>query len=115
MNQPERRQHRRLNIRLPLECCPVGGDLGSVRRTVTSNISTGGLYFETDATDLRAGQDLQMELTVPPGDGYFPYYGRVTGVGKVVRVSPLSVDGGGQTGARAGVAAQFSENLKLSF
>jgi len=110
----ERRMHRRLEIRLPLEYCLLGDAEGNVCRTVTKNISTGGLYFETDDEDIRPGMVLSLGLTIPPGEGHFPYQGRVTGTGEVVRVTPLGEAGPGKP-RRIGVATRFCESLKLSF
>ncbi|MFQ6047798.1 MAG: PilZ domain-containing protein [Phycisphaerae bacterium] len=117
MSPKERRKHRRLEIRLPLECSCVGAGPISAYRTVTLNVSTGGLYFETEATDIKPGMLLKIELTVPPGDGHFPYQGRVTGLGEVVRVVqlPPRTDLAGRQRQRMGVATRFKENLKLSF
>ena len=112
----DRRQHRRLSIRLPVECCPSQLDRQHSVRTVTSNISTGGLYFEVDLIEGVAEPQpqslLNVELTVPPGDGHFPYEGRLNSVAEVIRCDRLS-----QTGARErlGVAARFREPLKLTF
>lgn len=91
----ERRTHRRLEIRLPLQYCPVDDTGMNVCRTVTRNISTGGLYFETDDVDLKPGTLINLELTIPPGEGYSPYQGRITGVGEVMRVdAPDAVSDG---------------------
>lgn len=112
--------HHRLAINLPLECSAVGAEEGTAYRTVAINVSSGGLYFEADCDEFRKGMLLNMELTVPPGDGHFPYPGRVRGVGEVVRVNKLP--GGGSTGSsegaqtqRFGVATSFRTPLKLVF
>lgn len=114
----ERRKHRRLPIQLPLICKdPLNPDQ-IVVRSKTLNVSTGGLYFETLADAIRPGQSFEIELTIPPGDGHFPYQGRVTAVGQVVRIDdlPATRDGEGLTRTpRRGVAARFNDNLKLSF
>ena len=118
MSHPERRQHRRLEIRLPLECSSAeSSGRPATFRTVTFNISTGGVYFETEASDIKPGMRLNLELTVPPGDGHFPYQGHVTGTAEVVRVEPLApkTDAGGKTRGWSGVATRFDERLKLSF
>ncbi len=106
--------HRRLEIRLPLQYCPVGDTGVNVCRTVTRNISTGGLYFDTDDADIRAGMLIELELTIPPGEGYSPYQGQISGLGEVVRVDAADppVAGGSR---RVGVATRFREGLKLSF
>jgi hypothetical protein len=111
----EQRQHRRLDIRLPLECHPLSSGEGHALRSTTRNISTGGLYFEADISDElpppEAHSLLAVELTIPPGEGYFPYEGRVRGVAEVLRCEPL----GSTAARRVGVAAKFREPLKLAF
>jgi hypothetical protein len=115
----EQRQHRRLEIRLPLEFhCPSQGD-EHVLRTITRNISTGGVYFEADISDQLppppAHSLLAVEMTIPPGEGYFPYEGRVRGLAEVLRCEPLSTTENAPTSRRMGIAARFSEPLKLAF
>jgi hypothetical protein len=110
----ERRKHRRLDIRLPLQYGSAHDSGGNVCRTVTQNISTGGLYFETDDLDMRPGMLIDLELTIPPGEGYSPYQGNITGVGEVVRVD--GPDPSTESGTRrVGVATRFREGLKLVF
>lgn len=110
----ERRKHRRLEIRLPLQYCPVGDTGVNLCRTVTRNISTGGLYFDTDDLDIRPGQLIDLELTIPPGEGYSPYQGHITGICEVIRVdsSDTVVSAGAR---RVGVATRFREGLRLAF
>ncbi len=111
----ERREHRRLEIRLPLEYRPAA-EGACAYRTVTLNVSTGGLYFETDSQDIGPGTLLELELTVPPGDGHFPYVSRVSSVAEVLRARPLAREVSARPGGqRLGVAARFREPLKLSY
>ncbi len=96
----ERRKHRRLPIQLPLICRdPQGTNEHVLVRSKTVNVSTGGLYFETLAHDIKPGQPIEVELTIPPGDGHFPYQGRVTATGEVIRIYhlPDRTDGQGLT------------------
>jgi len=117
----ERRQHRRLGIHLPLEFYPVDGGPQHAQRTVTTNISTGGLYFELDLMEEALAPALRsllnVEMTVPPGDGYFPYEGRVSSVAEVVRCRPLARPdrAGSESHPVVGVAARFRDPLKLAF
>lgn len=116
--EQERRRHRRLPIQLPLVCRDPDSPERILVRSKTINVSTGGLFFETLSQDLTPGQRLEMELTIPPGDGYFPYQGRVTADAKVVRVvdlPPTPCAEGMAHLPRHGVAAAFNANLKLSF
>ncbi len=89
-----------------------------VLRTVSSNISTNGLYFEMDLIEgapvPHLSSLLSVSLTVPPGDGYFPYEGQVTGTAEVVRCDPLEPQRA-DAPARLGVGARFREPLKLAF
>ena len=91
-------------------------------RTVTGNVSTGGLYFEMDLLDDRVPAPelhsvLDVELTVPPGDGHFPYEGRVTAAAEVVRCDSLPGSPARSPDAplRLGIAARFRDPLKLAF
>lgn len=117
----DRRQHRRLAIRLPLECCASHESRDRALRTVTTNISTGGLYFELDLIDgvslPEPRELLNIELTVPPGDGHFPYAGRVSSMAQVVRCEPLPLPPSEAAASvpRYGVAAQFRDAIKLAF
>lgn len=86
-------------------------------RSTTRNISTGGLYFEVDVPEAASRPEVNslmaVELTVPPGEGYFPYEGRVRSVAEVLRCERL--DGPEAPSRRFGVAARFREPLKLAF
>lgn len=89
-------------------------------RGMTSDISTGGIYFEADlndgAVDLPVDTLLDIELTIPPGDGHFPYEGHLKSVVQVVRSEELGERLSSNAGRRRlGVAARFCEPLKLAF
>ncbi len=90
-------------------------------RAMTRNISTGGVYFELDLTDGHAApaehSTLDVDLTVPPGDGHFPYEGRIRSTVEVLRCESLPRNGGSGASAptRLGVAARFCEPLKYEF
>jgi len=117
--QTDRRQHRRLDICLPLECHRPDRDDPLVLRSTTRNISTGGLYFEAEVSDGLPPPEpeslLSVELTIPPGEGHFPYEGHVRSVAEVLRCEPLGSPGGEQGPSRMGIAARFREPLKLAF
>lgn len=86
-------------------------------RSTTRDISTGGLYFEASASDGLPLPDvnslLAVELTVPPGEGHFPYEGKVRSVAEVLRCEPL--EGPEGPSRRFGIAARFREPLKFAF
>ncbi len=108
--QTERRKHRRLSIRLPISYSVVEDDVSAADSTETINISTGGAYFGTDRKDIYTGTMLDMELTIPPGQGHFPYEGRISSRGVVVRVDELN-----EGPNRFGVATQFRESPRFMF
>ena len=110
--ESEQRKHRRMEIRLPLECGANLGDRPVTYRTVTQDISSGGVCFETDSAEFCVGTPLKMELAIPPGEGHSLQPGRVQGMGRVVRVVAPPAAGGP---ARFRIAAEFSEPLKLFF
>ena len=116
--QQERRQYRRLAIRLPVEYFDLRDDGRRSLRTTSSNISTSGLYFEVDLIEgapvPQLNSVLNVSVTVPPGDGYFPYEGQVTGTAEVVRCDHLAPQRNGDP-ARIGVGARFRDPLKLAF
>ena len=112
---PERRKHRRLQMHLPLEFRCATESVAWQHHTMTRDVSTGGIYFETAMDDLRKGELLNIEMTIPPGEGHFPYQGRVSSVAKVVRMEKLSGLAGQVSNRRVGVGVVFRESFKLSF
>jgi hypothetical protein len=119
--ETERRQHRRLAIRLAMECRGLGWSQEMPIRTVTTNISTGGVFFEMELPNggerPKPNELLNIALTVPPGDGHFPYQGLLTSVAEVLRCNQVpSTNGEHDDGpGRVGIAAQFRDALKLAF
>ena len=114
--QDERRVHRRLDITLPLDCTSADPEHQIACRAVTRNIGAGGVCFETSAEGFVSGSTWKLALTVPPGEGHFPYAGQVQGLAEVLRVDQLP--GHNPTGPserRFAVAARFREPLKLRF
>jgi hypothetical protein len=99
-----------LDIHLPLDYSPVSEGTATPRRATTRNVSTGGVYFEVDHQAVQPGGLVSLHLTIPPGEGHFPYQGRISSLGVVIRVDTLSDDP-----QRWGVAVQFREALRLSF
>ena len=112
---PERRKHRRLQMHLPLEFRRATESAAGQHRTMTRDVSTGGIYFETAMDDLRKGELLDIEMTIPPGEGHFPYQGRVSSVARVVRTERPSNSAERTANPRMGVGAAFRESFKLSF
>jgi c-di-GMP-binding flagellar brake protein YcgR len=112
MIDQDKRQHRRLQIQLPLEFYPERAGRQATCRTITRDISSGGIYFEVEHEPLQEGVEIHLELTVPPG-AHFPYEGRVKTTASVVRVEPA--DGtSDDRGCRFGIGARL-EHWELAF
>ena len=112
---PERRKHRRLQMHLPLEFSRVAEQTASQCHSVTQDVSTGGIYFETAMDDLKKGELLDIKMTIPPGEGHFPYQGRVSSIARVVRTKKGSISAQPSANLRMGVGVAFRESFKLSF
>ena len=97
---------------LPLEYRKAGQPSTQLHRSVVRDVSTGGIFFETMLDDLREGDLLDIELTIPPGQGHFPYQGRVSSTASVVRTEKLA---GQITSPRVGIGAAFRKGFKLAF
>jgi len=112
----EKRAHRRLYIRLPLKYRKRDAGRSNAFRTMTINVSTGGVYFETTDEDIQLGDILDFELGIPPGDSRFPLPGKIANTGKVIRTAAIAdqdLGNGGPSYSRFGVAAQFQEEFKI--
>jgi hypothetical protein len=110
----ERRVHKRLQIRLPVECHKDDNGKRSLVRTITQNVSTGGMYLELDSTEFRAGDRLRVALTVPPAEGVSSYEGCATCIAEVLRTEAVAASGPGGV-ERVGVAARFLDRLRISY
>ena len=114
----DRRTHRRLAIRLPVEVSRPrlihmarDGDTFVVR-TVTQNISTGGMYFELDSPDFQTGDEIDLELTMPAAEGVYPYEGRANCSATIIRSDRITSPAGSD---RFALAAKFRERLRLRY
>jgi hypothetical protein len=107
-----RRRHRRLEMRLPVECRHARDGETFVVRTVTQNISTGGMYFELDRPDFAAGDEIDLELTMPAAEGVYPYEGRASCSAKIIRADRISAADGSD---RFAMAAEFRDRLRLRY
>ena len=108
----ERRAHRRLEIRLPVELRRLGEVDGAIVRSITTNISTGGMYLELDRPDFAPGDRMSVQLTIPPAEGVCPYAGEATCEAEVLRCSRLTPR---SAIARYGLAARFLYRLRITY
>lgn len=113
-SRSERRLDRRLEIRLPIECRLEGENGACVVRTITQNVSSGGMYIELDSPDFKVGDRLRIELTVPAAEGVSPYPGRATCAAEVLRIEPIASESPDGL-RRFGIASRFLDKLKISY
>lgn len=115
MERCERRVHRRLEAQHDISCRRVGSTDGKSYAGRTTNVSSGGLYFETGAGPFKQGELLKVELTVTPTTGVLEFGGKLAGFAKIVRAEPIRDNGVGadSAGGKWGVAAEFCRPLRL--
>ncbi len=110
----ERRRHPRLPLRLTVVCQEVGVPGGTAYRGNTVNVSPGGMLMEINSREVKKGQLLSIDMTVPPDKELFEFGGRFSSYARVMRVDTVS----GSTKHRSGSAVQtialdFCESPKL--
>lgn len=105
MDRKEQRRHKRLGAEYNLSCRKVGAMPNVSYSGHTLNVSTGGLYFETEADIFEQGNLLKVELDIPPTSGLLEFGGKIAGFAKVLRTDSAS--------GRHGVALQFCRPPKL--
>lgn len=125
--KPERRRHRRLTLHWPIECTANLDQRRRVFRGVTENISAGGVYLRAshnrDDAAPATGALLDVAFTVPPGEGHFPFEGRVRGRARVIRCEPIRSPVPADRAAapahegsdRLGIAVAFEQPVQLVF
>ena len=107
----DRRRDRRLGLRFPVQCWHTERGKGGGRliaRSVTSNISTSGVRFESNSDQITPGVQLRLVFTVPPDMGYLSHGSELTAIAKVLRVQDSD-----QNGAATQAAARFVEPLSF--
>ncbi len=114
MERSEKRRDRRMGAQFDISCHAVGSAASKSYDGRTVNVSSGGLYFETDET-FEPGNLLEVELSIPPTPGVLEFGGKLAGFARVLRARGLegALVGEGPSGGRCGVAVQFCRPPKL--
>ncbi|MBI9019183.1 MAG: PilZ domain-containing protein [Phycisphaerae bacterium] len=112
----EQRSHRRLDLQLPLEYHHISAGRCNVGRSTTGNISTGGVYFETTADNIHAGDHLALEISISGDEKLFPANSRFATTATVLRSAKvnLSSSDGHPSFTRYCIAAKFAKNFTLT-
>ena len=108
----DRRRHTRLPLRLTVVCRRVGTPGERVYSGTTVNVSPGGMLMEINMPDMRAGELLSVDMTVPPDKQQLGFGGRFSNHARVTRIGSLP------RRRRSGLAAQrialeFCDSPKL--
>lgn len=110
----DRRRDNRLALRMPVELRLAGSDGPPVVRTITRNVSSGGVFAQTDVGTFRPGDQIDVDLTIHASEGVSSSQGRARCRAEVVRVQAIRT-GDGDAEGRFGVAARFLEPLKFTY
>jgi len=113
----DKRSYRRLDMRLPLEYRKPSNPEALFSQSVTANVSTGGVYFETTDESLATGDTLAFKLSIPAGDNRFPKNGTISTTGKIIRRVEIEgdLDEISESHKKIGIAASFHKGFKLEF
>ena len=114
----EKRKNRRLPLILPVSYQKIDRSDERFLTGQTVNISTGGLFFETDPTEIEQGEFLNIELSIPPTEGLLEFGGRLSSMAKVLRICRphQGRDGHSQPAShshKCQIALQFCQPLKF--
>lgn len=111
MDGSEKRKFARLRVEFDLSCSQVGSPVEKLNSGRTVNVSTGGLYFQTETDTFRPGSLIKVDLSIPPESGLLEFGGRISGFGRVLRTDTIREISPGKS--RCGVALEFCRSPKL--
>jgi len=115
MDTIEKRKYKRLPIKLDLSYRTVDSPGEKTHTGSTTNVSPGGLYFETAADMFKPGHMLSVDLSIPPTTGLLESGGSISGLGKVLRTHTIRSSDKvmEEASLKSGVALEFCQPLKL--
>lgn len=111
----ERRKHYRLPLQMELLCRKVGNSEAKINAGRTLNVSTGGLFFETDRDDFERGELVNIEFSAPFADDNLELGTKFSGFAKVLRVSQRMrlISESSLAAGKARIAVEFCQPPKL--
>ena len=115
MESNEKRKFKRLPIKIDLLCHKAYSTVKESHTGRTTNVSPGGLYFETETDLFKPGNMLTVELSIPPTTGLLQSGGSISGLGKVLRTHTIGASQNDidNSSVRSGVALEFCRPLKF--
>jgi hypothetical protein len=112
MDVLERRKDRRLDLKVEVLCTEARGGKRRLCSGRAINISSGGLYFETEEGGFERGSMMDVSIEVPAQAGVLEFGGRIRTMGSVVRTEVLPKSCAGVGASRLyGVALQFCSTV----
>lgn len=112
----EKRDHKRLPLKLEVVCRKVGTPSVMAYTGNSVNVSPGGMLLEVQGRGLGAGDLISIEMSVPPTEGLLEYGGRFTSYARVLRINDTANPQGPnrKRGSFAQkIALEFCESPKL--
>lgn len=115
MDRPEKRKHKRLGAKFDISCRRIGSQTSEIHEGRTTNISSGGVYFQTTANTFKRGDLLKVELLIPPTSNLLECGGKMEGFAKVLRTDSYfdPTENDRSSDSSHGIALQFCRPPKL--
>ena len=111
--QQERRQHRRLELVVPILTRRFEQADDLFKEGVTKNLSLAGVYFTTAAwRELTPNDQLAISISVPREKAREFPFSRIAGRGRIIRVEELAKIADNRP-RLLGVALEFGEDLTV--
>jgi hypothetical protein len=110
--ESDRRKHKRLPVKFSVLCQKVGLSDGRFYSGNTVNVSPGGMLVEVANSQIKDGELMSVEMTVPPTEGLLEYGGSFSGYARVIRVDQPQERPAVVTHASS-VALEFCESPRL--
>jgi len=111
--ESDRRSHKRLPVKFSVLCQKVGLSDGRFYSGNTVNVSPGGMLVEVANAQLKDGELVSVEMTVPPTEGLLEYGGSFSGYARVVRVHQSQAAMSSRSSPANAVAVEFCESPRL--
>jgi hypothetical protein len=92
MSDAEKRQHKRIPLKMAVLCQKAGLMEGRLYTGNTVDVCPGGVLLEINGADLKEGELVNLELAIPPTRGLLEYGGRFATYARVLRVERIQRD-----------------------
>jgi hypothetical protein len=86
MSDVDKRQYKRIPLKLAVLCQKAGLMEGRLYTGNTLNVCPGGVLLEINGANLKKGDLVNLELAIPPTRGLLEYGGRFSTYARVLRI-----------------------------